>query len=151
MQHSLPQQLQIPANGEVAPRVEAHTHTHPDSLVDRFGAFLGFACAIHCIAVPLLFGVLPAFGLGFLGDHHFDLTIVGIASVCAVFAARSGWRAHHDMRVVAGFAGAILLLGLGHFLDEETLAGRVPSILGGISLAVTHLVNLRMSRKACKH
>lgn len=151
MQHSLPQSLQIPANGEAAPLPEAHTHAHSGSLVDRFGAFLGFACAIHCIAVPLLFGVLPAFGLGFLADHHFDLAIVGIASVCAVFAARSGWRAHRDARVVVGFAAAILLLGLGHLLDEETLAGRVPSILGGISLAVTHLVNLRMSRKACAH
>jgi len=101
--------------------------------------------------VPLLFGVLPAFGLGFLADHHFDLTIVTIAAVCAVFAARSGWREHHDKRVVAGFVGAIALLGLGHLIGEEGLAGRIPSILGGLTLAVTHLANLRLSRKACDH
>ncbi len=151
MQHTLPQPLQIPANGEAATPTVEHTHAHAGTLLDRFGAFLGFACAIHCIAVPLLFGVLPAIGLGFLADHHFDLTIVAIASVCAVFAARSGYREHRDARVVAGFVGAIALLGLGHLIGEEGLAGRIPSVLGGISLAVTHLVNLRLSRKACDH
>jgi len=126
-----------------------HTHDASGTLLDRFGAFLGFACAIHCIAVPLLFGVLPAFGLGLLADHHFDLTIIVIASICAVFAARSSWRAHHDRRVVAGFVAAIALLGLGHLIGEEGLAGRIPSIFGGVLLALTHLANLRMSRKAC--
>ncbi len=158
MQQTLPQSRQLKAQADmptVLPAASdadksAHTHSH-GGLLDRFGAFLGFACAIHCIAVPLLLGVLPALGLGFLADHEFDLTIVGIASVCALFAARSGWRAHGDVRIVAGFIGAILLLVLGHALGEESLAGRVPSILGGVCLAVTHLFNLRASRKTCDH
>lgn len=156
MQQTLPQALHL--NGQAdqpdvaAPAADkpAHAHGH-GGLLDRFGAFLGFACAIHCIAVPLLLGVLPALGLGFLADHEFDLTIVAIASVCALFAARSGWKVHGDRRIVAGFFAAILLLVLGHALGEESLAGRVPSILGGVALAVTHLFNLRASRKPCDH
>ena len=156
MQQSLPQALQLNAQADppTASAAHAHTpgHTHAHGgLLDRFGAFLGFACAIHCIAVPLFLGVLPALGLGFLADHEFDLTIVAIASVCALFAARSGWRAHGDRRIVAGFFGAILLLVMGHALGEESLAGRIPSVLGGLTLAVTHLINLRASRKTCDH
>jgi hypothetical protein len=112
---------------------------------------LGFACAVHCIVVPLLFGVLPALGLGFLADHAFDLAIVAIASVCAVFGARSGWRSHRDLRVVAGFLLSVVILVVGHALGDDSAAGRIPNVIGGLLLAATHLVNLRLGRRACDH
>ena len=149
MQHSLPRTL--PVAEHIA---SEHEHVHHDqgaAIADRIGAFLGFACAVHCIVVPLLFGVLPAFGLGFLADHAFDLTIVAFAAVFALFAARSGWRTHRDGRVMSGFVAAIGLLVLGHLIGEEGLLGRVPSVLGGLALAVTHLANLRLSKRACAH
>ncbi|MBL8785299.1 MAG: MerC domain-containing protein [Deltaproteobacteria bacterium] len=127
---------------------EGHAH---DGLVDRLGAFLGLACAIHCIAMPLLLGVLPALGLSFLADHVFDLVIVILASIFAFFAARSGLRAHGDRRIVKGFAAAVLLLALGHLVGEESLVGRIPSVLGGLTLATVHFLNLRASRRACRH
>lgn len=161
MQHSLPRTLPV---AEPVALQRGHEHTHADghahphvhhgasaAFTDRVGAVLGFACAVHCVAVPIWIGVLPAVGLGFLADHAFDLTIVGIAAVFALFASRSGWRTHRDGRVVAGFVGAVALLVLGHVLGEESLLGRVPSILGGLALAVSHLANLRLSKRACAH
>lgn len=146
MQQSLPTPLHLHAP-EVPHEPAAVTHR---GLVDRLGAFLGFACALHCIAMPLLVGVLPAMGLGFLTDHAFDLAIVALASGFAFFAARSGWRAHRDLRVVAAFVGAVALLTLGHAIGEDGPAGRVPSIVGGLVLAVAHIANLRLSKQACR-
>lgn len=138
--------------GATLERHDAHDdhagHGH-DGLFDRLGAFLGLACAIHCIAMPLLLGVLPALGLGFLADHTFDLVIVVLASIFAFFAARSGLRSHGDRRIVKGFVAAVLLLALGHLVGEDTLVGRIPSVLGGLTLAVVHFLNLRASRRAC--
>lgn len=161
MQQTLPKPLSLHADAPAAPAPatasheahahDAHEHSHPERALDRFGAFLGFACAVHCISVPLLIGVLPAMGLGFLADHAFDLAIVVIATIAAFFAARSGWRAHHDRRVMAGFGVAVALLFLGLAVGEESMAGRVPSILGGFTLAVTHIANLRLSKHACAH
>jgi len=125
---------------------EGHGH---DGLFDRLGAFLGLACAIHCVAMPLLLGVLPALGLGFLADHVFDLVIVVLASIFAFFAARSGLRSHGDRRIAKGFVAAVLLLALGHLVGEDTLVGRIPSVLGGLTLAVVHFLNLRASRRSC--
>jgi hypothetical protein len=150
MQQSLPAGLPIAAEHaahDAAPHDAVHRHGTP--LFDRLGAVLGFACAIHCIAVPLFLAVLPAVGLGFIADHAFDLTIVIIASLFAALAARSGWRSHGDTRVMAGFSLAVGLLVLGHALGEEGLAGRLPSIIGGLTLAVTHLANLRLSKRSC--
>lgn len=159
MQHSLPANLPLQAHGDrgqpgsARPSVGDHAHAHPPAAgaFDRIGAFLGFACAVHCIAVPLLFAVLPTLGLGFLADEAFDLTIVVIASLCALVGARTGWRAHHDVRVVLAFGLAIALLVSGHAVGEESAAGRLPSVIGGIVLAVTHLANLRLSKRACAH
>lgn len=159
MQHSLPRTLPV-AEPVALEREHAHSHDHADehvhhgagaAFVDRVGAVLGFACAVHCVAVPIWLGVLPAIGLGFLADHAFDLTIVAMAAVFALFAARSGWRTHRDGRVMSGFVAAIGLLVLGHLIGEDSLVGRVPSVLGGIALAVTHLANLRLSKRACAH
>lgn len=117
------------------------------TLLDRLGAVLGFLCAIHCLAVPLFLGALPA--LGFLADHAFDLTLIGVAAVVAFFSARSGLKSHGDRRVAFGFLGAVVLLALGHLLGEESLVGRIPSIIGGFALFALHLTNLRLSRRAC--
>lgn len=117
------------------------------TLLDRLGAVLGFLCAIHCLAVPLFLGALPA--LGFLADHAFDLTLIGVAAIVALFSARSGLKTHGDRRVAFGFLGAVVLLALGHLLGEESLVGRIPSIIGGFCLFGLHLLNLRLSRRAC--
>lgn len=117
------------------------------TFLDRVGAVLGFLCAIHCLAVPLFLGALPA--LGFLADHAFDLTLIGVAAIVAFFSARSGLRSHGDRRVALGFLGAVVLLALGHILGEDDLAGRIPSVIGGFTLFGLHLVNLRLSRRAC--
>jgi hypothetical protein len=154
MNRSLPQPLPHALVSTVAPRdfgseaVDAHAQT-PRTFYDRFGAFLGFLCAIHCLAVPLLLGVLPAVGLGFLAAHEFDLAIIGFAIVFAGLAARSGYRAHGDKRLVYGFGAAVALLIAGHLLGEGGIAGRIPSIIGGFSLAALHFVNLRKTRRSC--
>lgn len=145
MQRSLPSTLPgtEPLHRAVAVATPAVERDRDKGWLDRLGAVLGFACALHCITVPLLVGVLPAVGLGFIADHSFDLTIVLIATAFAVLAARSGWRAHGDRRIVAMFVAAVALLVLGLGVGEESLAGRVPSITGGILLAIAHLANLR--------
>jgi len=160
MNRSLPQPIPQVLDPAVAVRETSseaavdHAHPHgpvhaPKTFYDRFGAFLGFLCAIHCLAVPLLLGVLPAVGLGFMAAHEFDLSIIGIACVFAALAARSGYRAHGDKRIVYGFVAAVSLLALGHLLGEDGLVGRIPSIIGGFSLAALHIINLRKTRASC--
>ncbi|MFO0744354.1 MAG: MerC domain-containing protein [Myxococcota bacterium] len=119
------------------------------ALLDRFGAFLGIACAIHCIVVPLALGVLPTLGLGFLAHEGVDLAIVATASLAAVVAAWLGWRTHRDARIVLGFVASIGLLVLAHAIGESHVGARALSVCGGIGLAATHFWNTRRSR-SCK-
>lgn len=139
---------------EHPPMDHSHPHTHDAthaSIFDRVGAFLGIACAIHCLAVPLLLGVLPTLGLGFLAEHGFDLIIIISALAFAAMAAYSGFKVHRDRRILWGFALAAALMLGGHELEHmDTLWGRVPAILGGLTLAAVHFFNLRLARRcAC--
>lgn len=143
-------QTATPARGQsgVARSGEAVAPTRkaPSALFDKIGAVLGFACAIHCILVPLALGVLPALGLGFLADEGVDHTIVGVATVFAAIAAFIGWRTHHERRIVLAFAGSIGLLFLAHAAGEHSLGARMISVAGGLGLAAAHLWNTRRSR-----
>lgn len=132
------------ATQAVQPTPRAH-----NAWLDRFGAFLGIACAVHCVVVPLMLGVLPSLGLEFLADEGVDHTIVLIASGCAALAAWFGWRAHRDIRIVLGFAASVGMLVLAHEVGEGQVLGRAISVAGGIGLAATHFWNTRRSR-ACK-
>ena len=155
MQHTLPStplpRLDLGVAPVSAPDHAIHAHAHGASArFDRLGAALGFLCALHCVAVPLLMGVLPSLGLEFLADGAVDLAIVALATVFAGVAAVLGYRQHGERRVVAGFAGAVALLVAAQFFGEENIAGRVVSIAGGLTLAVTHLINMRLGRR-CRH
>ena len=46
------------------------------TVVDNVGACLSFACAIHCMAAPLLMTVLPLVGLGFILSESAELALV---------------------------------------------------------------------------
>ncbi len=155
MQHTLPStplpQLDLGVAPLSVPDQPVHTHAHgPSARFDRLGAALGFLCALHCVAVPLLMGVLPSLGLEFLADGAVDVVIVAFATLFAAVAAVLGYRQHGDRRVVAGFASAVALLFAAQLFGEENIAGRVVSIAGGLTLAVTHLVNMRLGRR-CAH
>jgi hypothetical protein len=159
MQHTLPSANGAGLDLGVAPVAlpaephahGGHAHAHGASArFDRLGAALGFLCAVHCVAVPLLMGVLPSLGLEFLADGAVDAVIVVVATLFAGVASVLGFRQHGERRVVAGFAGAVALLVAAQFFGEENLAGRAVSIAGGLTLAVTHLVNMRLGRR-CAH
>ena len=53
-------------------------------LADTTGACLSVACAVHCLAMPLLVAVLPLIGLGFLANESAELVLILVAIGLAV-------------------------------------------------------------------
>lgn len=121
--------------------------------IDVLGASASFLCAIHCAMVPLIvtFGLLG--GVSFLTDHVWDLLFIGISVMLAFTSLINGYRKHHQrwyptLTALAGFAGLIL----GHVVIGG-LFGNVLSVLGGLTIAVAHVLNYRACRtcKLCRH
>jgi len=118
-----------------------------DRIVDRFGAFASFLCAVHCALLPVLFGVLPALGLAFLANHAIERAFVGFAIVLATTSLLFGLRKHGSYRAFWFLIPGIVLLVAGMLVGAthaDTLHAVLVSV-GGTLVALSHLVNLRLN------
>jgi len=126
-----------------------HGHEHGKAKSDhlhKFGAGIGLACAIHCLAMPLIVGVLPMLGLSFLAEESTETWIVGATLLVSVAGALWGFHRHRALRIVMTFAGAIGLLLIGRWLGEAHPLGLPLTIGGSITIAIAHLWGARLCR-----
>lgn len=127
-----------------------------DQIVDRIGAVASFVCAVHCALLPIVFGVLPALGLGLLADHSLERAFVAFAIILATTSLLFGLRRHGSYRafwlLVPGIA--LLLAGMLVGDDHTDVTHAVLVSIGGTLVALSHIVNLRLSHvhgPACNH
>ncbi len=119
------------------------------TVVDNVGACLSFACAVHCMAAPLLMTVLPLVGLGFILSESAELTLVFGAVGVAVGSFTWGYRNHRKWRVFLMLGGALTLIYIARFHASEG-SEVIFMAMGGLLLAVVHLINRRLCRM-CQH
>ena len=113
-------------------------------------------CAIHCALLPLIFGILPALGLGFLAGHAFEQVFVSFAIVLASISLLFGLRRHGNYAAFLFLVPGILLLVVGILAatDHATPGHATVVSIGGTLIALSHLINLRLTHihsPACRH
>jgi carbon starvation protein CstA len=127
-----------------------------ESRVDRFGALASMMCAVHCALLPLIFGVLPALGLGFLAKHGFEQAFVSFAIVLASISLIYGMRRHGSYQAFLFLVPGIALLVIGVVIGSnhsDPWHATVVSI-GGTLVALSHVINMRLTHvhgPACRH
>jgi len=127
-----------------------HNGTH-DALAhaaDRLGATASFLCALHCAALPFVLTVLPALGLGFLGDHRFERIFIAFASVLASAALVRGYRRHRVPAALFLLVPGLALLWTGGWIFDTEASPVLHAVLvtlGGCSVALAHIVNMRLT------
>ena len=114
-------------------------------LADTTGACLSVACAIHCLAMPLLIAVLPLIGLGFLASERAELVLITGAIGLAIGSLALGVRHHRSWRALLILIVALVFIATARTAVEGTFEVVFYSI-GAILLASAHLVN----RHLCK-
>lgn len=113
---------------------------------DRLGAGVAGLCALHCVSLPLTILVLPAWGLGFLASHGFELVFLILTASFALLSVAHSLRHHGRF-----YAWGLLLAGLGILwvgrllppIHDNPLAHALAMGAGGMLVACAHLVNLR--------
>lgn len=118
-----------------------------DQRIDRLGAFASMLCAVHCALLPVVFGVLPALGLGFLANHRYEQAFVGFAILLASISLWFGVRNHGSYRAFLFLVPGIILLIVGVLIgvDHADRTHAVVVSIGGTLVALSHLVNLRLN------
>ena len=119
------------------------------AVVDNVGACLSFACAIHCMAAPLLMTVLPLVGLGFILSESAEMALVVGAVSVAIGSLAWGYRHHRKWRVFLMLGSALILIFIARFHASEGTEV-IFMAMGGLLLAVVHLINRHLCR-ICQH
>lgn len=119
---------------------------------DRVGFGASFLCAVHCALFPILLALAPALGLTFNGWVDFDQAFVVFATLLGATTLSLGYRRHR-----AFHAWALLLPGLGLVwaasftqLHNHTATHLVLMVVGGVMLALAHLLNLRLTHATAR-
>jgi len=108
--------------------------------MDRVGTSLSLACAIQCMAVPLLLSVLPLSGLRPLMLDAVE-TLFVIASVGLAVASHCwGFRIHRKRRGLLIVAGAIAMILAGRSLADGPYEMALV-VCGALLLVAGHLLN----------
>jgi hypothetical protein len=118
---------------------------------DRVGATASFLCALHCAALPFVLALLPAIGLGFLANHAFEHWFIAFATLLALTMLIRGYRHHRERLGLAILLPGLVLLWIGGFVVEPQVSAIGHAVLvahGGSTVALAHVVNLRLSQAA---
>lgn len=110
---------------------------------DRAGMSASLLCALHCAAMPLLVGVLPAV----VQAEWLEWALVGSSAVIGVTALRRGYPYHRHPLPTAVLGSGLLCLVVGR-LREGHEGGLLLVVLGGLLVAVAHFLNHRLTCQA---
>ncbi len=117
---------------------------------DRFGVGASFLCAVHCALLPLLLALAPALGLKFGGWVDFDQAFVVFATLLGATTLTLGYRRHRAFHAWALLLPGLALVWAASFteLHNHTAMHLVLMVVGGVLLAIAHLLNLRLTHAA---
>jgi hypothetical protein len=114
--------------------------------IDIAGLFTSGLCAIHCLALPLLFS------LGFftslthsVAHHSIELIVYGITLIFASTAVINGWRKHANAQPLILFGLGFSLVTCGLLMDSNI--GHVIMATGGLFIAFGHFLNYSLLRR----
>ncbi len=111
---------------------------------DALGVTASVACAIHCAVLPLVFTILPFWGIDLITSKMFEYGMIALAFVIGVIALSHGYRKHHHRLYPILFftTGFIFLVG-----KEWKPGFEIPLLIVAVVLILTaHYLNYRLCR-----
>ena len=101
-------------------------------------------------------GFLAVAGLEFMAHPLVEAGFVGLALIVGSWAVVHGLRKHHSKIPAAVFVGGLTCIVASHFLGHShdaatsgSLLATILAVVGGLSIASFHFLNMRMQHKNC--
>lgn len=123
-------------------------HPQEHSKIEKAGFYLSIACAIHCVATPVLITLLPFLGSTFVGNHDWEIWFIGGSLVLAGIILVNDYLKHKNLIPLLLLLGTVLvktfeILWSGH--RYEFITGS----LGAVFIASAYFLNWKYKAKAC--
>ena len=121
------------------------------AVLDQVAVALSGLCLLHCLALPFAVALLPF--LSQFSDDHLHAEMLFVVIPVSVVALGLGFRRHHHRGVVISGIIGLAILTIGGTVAHDTyglIADRILTVVGSITLAVTHYRNFRLSKHSAR-
>ncbi|MCB0379181.1 MAG: MerC domain-containing protein [Bdellovibrionales bacterium] len=124
---------------------------------DRSGIIVATLCLVHCLALPLLVGVLPALSL--IRHHWVEIIVLALGVIIGSISFVTSYKRHRIIYpLILGMIGILFLcISLLQFgahsepMHHTTTHWNPWTLLGGLFLITGHLWNIRACHCFCDH
>lgn len=111
--------------------------------LDRLGIFTSILCAIHCSVLPIVLAMGVFSGISWMDSHATEGIFLAFSVFFIFSSLYPSYKKKHQNRAPLMLAGiGFSLFGIGMFLPHS--AHIVSSTLGGICVAISHFINLKL-------
>ena len=120
--------------------------------ISAVGMFLSLACAIHCMAFPLIILIAPLAGVAFFENEMLEHLSILTSVIIGAYTLFNGYKNHKNFHLIAFFFLAILVLIVGIFIPITFKPWA--DALGAFLIASVLFWNLRLMhvhQQSCKH
>lgn len=108
--------------------------------LDFIGFSASFACAVHCMALPLLLSLGLFGGSSWLGNEAMEITlIIGSIFIASYSIGKAYWKNHRQLQPIYWLLIGIAFLLLSIIFHHET--HHILTAFGGFAIAYAHFVN----------
>lgn len=116
------------------------------ALLDGLAVCASSLCTLHCLALPLLFALLPAVASRVDPGESFHLVMLVLAVPTSLFALAQGWRRHRAPGLMLPGVAGLGLMAIGALAAEGAMAEAAWTVAGSALLAGAHILNWRRGR-----
>ena len=115
----------------------------PRHWLDGFAIGASTLCMLHCLALPILFALLPALAGRIDPGESFHVGMLMLALPTSLFALAQGWRRRGGIApLMTGLTG-LAMMAAGVVLAHGALGEALWTVAGSLLLAGAHIINWR--------
>ncbi|MBC7884736.1 MAG: MerC domain-containing protein [Saprospiraceae bacterium] len=112
---------------------------------DAAGFFTSMLCAVHCSALPLLISLGLIGSESWMHNHLIDWVVIGVGVLIATYSLLGDFiKVHRNITPLAMSLAGFSLLLIG--MTEHHGWMLVFSVVGGLLVATSHIVNFRKGK-----
>jgi hypothetical protein len=117
--------------------------------LDKIGATVSWACAVHCLAMPFVISFLPLIGLGFLVHEEIEYVFIGLSVLVAAISLLPGFfRLHRNINTLLLFITGISFVASADKIFGDNLTGKMIFVFIGAGFITTaHFLNRYLCKK----